>query len=89
MNNSETCQELYELIRLVEYKKMQKIPREILKHISNNRNEYYLTSIDIFDPFNPDNVSREAFKIFFELDYNYMMTEEEKRIVDSEEESAM
>ena len=84
MDNPNTCQELYELLCFVEQYKLKKIPKDILDHIYHNRNINYKTSINCLDPFNAKSVSIDTFKLFFKLDYNYMMTDEEKRFIDSD-----
>jgi len=77
-------QEVYELLCGLNPLDLQKIPKNILDEISYNRNKNYKTNINVYDLYNINNISEEAFKIYMKLDYDYLMTEKEKQYIGSD-----
>ena len=61
---------------------VMKIPEKILSNIINQRNSEFKTSIDKYDLFNENNISRDAMDILCWITYNYWMNDSEKCDID-------
>ena len=82
MISKNTYEEVHEILQCMDKSTIDKIPQKILKEIQENRNIYYKTKIDKKDIFNEKNVSKETIDFLCYLDYNYWMSDEEKRKID-------
>ena len=61
------------------------MPFTILNEIDLKRDKNYKTNIDKCDLYNINNISKEALEIYMDLDYKYLMTQEERNYVDNSE----
>lgn len=82
MSEGYVYQEVYELLCGLGSFDLQKIPISLLNDISIKRDKNYKTNIDKGDLYNINNISKEAFELYMSIDYEYLMTEEEKKFVD-------
>ena len=78
MTVSNTYQEVYEVLSLMDKVTVMKIPEELIKLIKENRNTSFETKIDKKNIFNPENISKEAVDMLCWLDYKYCMNENKK-----------
>ena len=78
----EAYQEVYELLCGLSASDLKKIPTSVLTEINERRNKDYKTKITVLDLYNPENISKEALEKYFKLDYEYIMTKEEREYVD-------
>lgn len=82
MISSNTYEEVYEILSLMDKLTVMKIPEETLKIINEKRNPEYKTKIDKNDIFNEKNVSKETIDLLCYFDYHYWMDENRKNEVD-------
>ena len=83
MTASNTYQEVYEVLSLMDKLTVMKIPEELIKLIKENRDTSFETKIDKKDIFNPENISKEAVDMLCWLDYKYCMNENKKKEIDT------
>ena len=82
MISGSVYQEVYELLCGLDTADLYKIPLNILNEIALKRDKNFKTNIDKCDLYNTKNISEEALKFYMNLDYKYLMTEEEKNYID-------
>ena len=82
MISSDTYEELYEILSLMDKQSVMKVPIDILNTIKEQRNPEYKTRIDKNDIFNEDNVNKETIDLLCYLDYHYWIDETKKAEVD-------
>lgn len=79
MINSNTYSEVYEILSYMDKSIVMKIPIEILENIKEKRNKKYVSNIDPYDLFNPQNVNGQTIEVLSCLDINFWMDHEKKK----------
>ena len=82
MISSNTYEEVYQVLKQMDKVTVMKIPENILSNIINQRNSKFKTSIDKYNLFNENNISRDAMDILCCITYNYWMDDNEKQEID-------
>lgn len=82
MVSSNTYEEIYEILSYMDKPTVMKVPENILKNISEKRNENFKTKIDKNDLFNEENASKEAIDILCWMEYKFWMNNERKNEID-------
>ncbi len=82
MISGSAYQEVYELLCGLSTIDLSKIPLAILNEIDLKRDKNYKTNIDKCDLYNINNISKEALDLYMNLDYQYLMTQDEKNYID-------
>ena len=82
MISSDTYEELYEILSLMDKSTVMKIPEEILNTIAEKRNSKYESRIDKNDLFNKNNMREETLDVLCYIDYHYWMDKSKKRELD-------
>lgn len=83
MISGETYEEVYEILKCMDRDVVNKIPESLFNEIQEKRNIHYYTKVDKKDIFNENNISKEAMDLLCYIDYNYWMSDEEKRNINS------
>ena len=72
--------EIFELLKFIDRKELDKIPIDLLKKIKNNRNKNYIPSIDINNL--NSSLSKDAMAMYIWIYLNYMVDNlEEKNMI--------
>ena len=82
MISKNVCEELFQILSLMDKQAVMKIPLNTLKMIKNNRNPNYKSKIDKNDLFNEDNVGRQTIDILCYFDYHYWINDDKKSQID-------
>ena len=82
MISRDTCEEVYQVLKQMDKMSVMKIPEEILKNITKNRNQNFKSRIDKNDIFNEKNISKEAMDVLCCISYNFWMNDLEKEKID-------
>lgn len=82
MISSNSLEEVYEVLSLMDKCSVMKIPEEILYFIKEKRNDKYRPQIDKNDIFNEKNISKEAMDLLCYFDYHYWIDENKRKQVD-------
>ena len=82
MISSDTYEEVYEILSLMDKLTVMKIPEDILKNIKTKRNANFKTKIDKDDIFNEKNVSKDTIDFICWLDYEFWIDKKRKMEID-------
>lgn len=83
MISGETYEEVYEILMCMDKDAVNKIPETLFNEIKEKRDIHYYTKVDKRDIFNENNISKEAMDLLCYIDYNYWMSDEQKRNINS------
>lgn len=83
MISRNTYEEVYEILSYMDKSTVMKIPVNIIETIKVRRNINFKTKINKNDIFNEKNVSKEAIDLLCWLDYNYWMSDTQKKNIDT------
>ena len=82
MISGDVYEEVYEVLTCMNEDAINRIPKNIFNDIKEKRNIHFYTKINKLDIFNENNISKEAMDFLCYLDYNYWMSDEDKKSVD-------
>ena len=82
MNNGKVLAEVYGILRHLSEENFNKIPKDVIKIIEENKDNDYIWEYDSNIPLKDHNISRDAIAVLSFINMEYLLNEEQRRLME-------